>query len=865
MEGKLNTPSVIASLMGLDELPPQQTSYTQGKVLSDDYLRKTASIGLIERSSLHGGRLYRKAAEKRCGLEHVFDSNICKTNKESALSNSDVKSDPNRVRAQFSFGRQKNLYAKKHLSIDKKLCCVAEPSDILEDLHVTGENSLGHFNHSNLSTKQLHDSKALQLHLRSGHATTPIITRDTYYRESEPCKQSRKALTDRTVLRSIQKPENDYGESDIVYVKELLKTHSELKDKASNFSLRIVVLKPNSRKAQKSATNLLLFRSDMICQPGDPEYREDGELLKSECRELNIKLTETEDRTSDMEPPKYILRDPRQVSKEAAQEERKNTSNIPGALGSKAKVKVDDSSLNLPEALMTSSQGSFHWEKGQRISNPFPTGSFISREAKKQIFERWKTTKSFEEVEVSGRRCTLGQMFAIHDGKARPRSMYSKLGKNCLTSALCPRKENSKLGSSVLSSKIGSTNEYIRKLPSPKLLKNSSTATEDTRLNPGSGAFQSWSLGQKEVTDNHHKLNSKNFYKEDCLESRDSGVSCEKRHYFPGADLENSRDQFSSCNILRSDSDDNLPLKVNWVVRDDLEDMQADDHSSLDVWDNLTQKKTSYDSLRGELIHRCTSNDSELAMKLREINQPSPDSVLEPPFKQENLSSFEFFDSPISDLSGLAMKLQLLNPGSEETNSEASGMAVSSDADTEKESVKFSWDNGKLWEPLRPEESRDFSYLIDVLDEANLCGYIPDMGSETWQGKESPVSPSVFEALEKKYGKQTSWQKSERKLLFDRISSGLKEILDSCMNFRMLVKPLRRRFNATLRRNDIEEELWMLLISQEREVAKDLSEKVLGKEMKWLELEDDVSIICREIVDFLFDELATEVYSNESI
>lgn len=211
------------------------------------------------------------------------------------------------------------------------------------------------------------------------------------------------------------------------------------------------------------------------------------------------------------------------------------------------------------------------------------------------------------------------------------------------------------------------------------------------------------------------------------------------------------------------------------------------------------------------------------------------------------------------------MKLQLLNPNSEETRSEGSGMAVSSDEETEKGSVDLSQDNEKLWGPLRTEESRDFSYLIDVLDEANLCGLVPDMWCETWQGKESPVSPSVFEALEKKYGKQTSWQKSERRLLFDRINFGLREILYSCMDFHMSEKPLRRRLNATLTRDDIEEELWMLLISQEKEVAKDLSEKVLGREIWWLELEDDISIICRELVDFLFDELAAEMCSSESI
>lgn len=188
-------------------------------------------------------------------------------------------------------------------------------------------------------------------------------------------------------------------------------------------------------------------------------------------------------------------------------------------------------------------------------------------------------------------------------------------------------------------------------------------------------------------------------------------------------------------------------------------------------------------------------------------------------------------------------------------------MAVSSDQDSEKGSADLFQTYEKSWGPSRPEESRDFSYLIDVLDEATLFGLNLHTWCETWHETEYPLSSSVFEALEKKYGKQTSWLKSERRLLFDFINSGLRAILDSYMDSRLSGKPLRRRFNATLRKNAIEEELWMLL-TQEKEAEKDTSEKDFGSELKWLELEDDISIICREIAEFLFDELATEMCST---
>lgn len=207
------------------------------------------------------------------------------------------------------------------------------------------------------------------------------------------------------------------------------------------------------------------------------------------------------------------------------------------------------------------------------------------------------------------------------------------------------------------------------------------------------------------------------------------------------------------------------------------------------------------------------------------------------------------------------MRLEILNSKSEETNSECSGMNVSSDEDNNQESstdVVPKYDI-KLWELSGPQESRAFSYLVDVLDEANLSDRNLDNLYETWLSTKYPVDPSLFEALEKKYGKQVSWLKSDRRLLFDRINSGLKEIMDSFMDIQISGKPLRRRFHPTLRRDEIEEELWTLLLDHENEVSKDLSEKALGREMKWLDFGEEISIICREIEEALFNELVAEL------
>ena len=150
------------------------------------------------------------------------------------------------------------------------------------------------------------------------------------------------------------------------------------------------------------------------------------------------------------------------------------------------------------------------------------------------------------------------------------------------------------------------------------------------------------------------------------------------------------------------------------------------------------------------------------------------------------------------------MQLQLLKSDSEETNSEGARMVVSSTENSGDGSVDLSAENKKLVGLFRAEESRDFSYLVDVLDEAGFYGNRLELGFEKWHSMECPLSPSVFEMLEKKYGEQSSWEKSERRLLFDRVNSGLKEILQSCFDLITWVKPLRKKFNLLQSREVIE-------------------------------------------------------------
>ncbi|XP_022939270.1 uncharacterized protein LOC111445239 isoform X1 [Cucurbita moschata] len=241
---------------------------------------------------------------------------------------------------------------------------------------------------------------------------------------------------------------------------------------------------------------------------------------------------------------------------------------------------------------------------------------------------------------------------------------------------------------------------------------------------------------------------------------------------------------------------------------------------------------------------------------LEEAYQPSPVSVLEPLFQEETLSRSES-----SGVNGrdLMKQLELLTSDSSETNSEEYDLFVSSDDDDGGQgSICSSDEIDNITSTFKFKDRREFSYLVDVLREA---GFNLEKGYASWHSEERHViSPSVFETLEKKLGEQISWRRSERELLFDRINSGLVELFESFVGVPEWAKPVSRRFRFRSLLGDkmIEEEVWIVLDRQEREVKKDLVDEEFGKEIGWIDLGGEIDSICRELERFLVNELVAE-------
>ncbi|KAL6011225.1 hypothetical protein ACLOJK_001670 [Asimina triloba] len=251
----------------------------------------------------------------------------------------------------------------------------------------------------------------------------------------------------------------------------------------------------------------------------------------------------------------------------------------------------------------------------------------------------------------------------------------------------------------------------------------------------------------------------------------------------------------------------------------------------------------------------------------KEAEQPSPVSVLEPAFEVETSSS-ECFERVSADLHGLRMQLQLLRLETAEVSTEGSDFNVSSDEEPgESCSSGFMEDKGELSVLFRDAESRDFSFLLDVLSDSGFHDANHEILLAPWYSLELPISPGTFDVLEKKYGGQEIWPKSERRLLFDLINSALAEVLGQHKGRRPWMKQRGRRARVAVGHNaGFADAVWELVVQlgKERSSDSDTAEKALGRADRWLELGDDIEGIGKEIEELMMGELLQEVFCGLS-
>ncbi|XP_028801479.1 uncharacterized protein LOC114756710 [Neltuma alba] len=334
------------------------------------------------------------------------------------------------------------------------------------------------------------------------------------------------------------------------------------------------------------------------------------------------------------------------------------------------------------------------------------------------------------------------------------------------------------------------------------------------------------------IKDEASRLIHDNISKENVASHNSSvyGQVADERTDAVGRPLGNPRIQVSETRacILLEDSDSSSHTSYASIQREESEFLQEDDSVYLVCSDVKTDSVGSFD----------------------EAHEPSPISVLEPPFGEDvsfgsdslKFAGDDLYDSPEMDNEGL-------------------GFSVSSDEDCLERSAGDLEEKQDFVGFLRAEESREFSYVVEVLTEAGLSNTNLYTDFCTWHSLQCPISRSIFENLEMKFGKQSYWKRSDRMLLFDRINLSLLEILQPCMCIPAWEKPVSRWLNAEPSYDMMEEQLWELLVAQEKEAKKDSADKMHVEGNSWIELRYDIEDIVRQVVQFLMEELEEETIS----
>ncbi|THG20436.1 hypothetical protein TEA_009295 [Camellia sinensis var. sinensis] len=238
---------------------------------------------------------------------------------------------------------------------------------------------------------------------------------------------------------------------------------------------------------------------------------------------------------------------------------------------------------------------------------------------------------------------------------------------------------------------------------------------------------------------------------------------------------------------------------------------------------------------------RCPVPEPPSPGSSKDADHPSPVSVLEIPFTEEISSGSECFERVSADLQGLRMQLKLLKMESGAYTDE--GMLMSSDKDDE----------------IFEDDSFECSYLIDVLIDSGFEDADPDMIIATWHSPDCPLGPGVFDNLEKKYCNET-WLRSERRLLFDLINTGLVEIFQWLINPHPWVKLLTRKVGPPeWQKHGLKYEVRDFLENEEKKAREEVTERLLDREMLWLDSGDGIDAIGKEIEKLLIDDLIAEV------
>lgn len=533
MESRQRTPSVIARLMGLDELPPQEPVHKPQRVLSESYLHRVASIGVREKQYINNS--LRMNFEEQKEFRNSFPVlETLKRDEHLHLSDEKGKANLGPLVSKVAFTRQKYMNTKC-TSLDEKLQ-TSEKIEVLSDVI---------------------DSKNDQVpkYLPEGNLKSSCTS---FSSGVENCRKS-VTKTGSGYCNSVQKQKNGI----VKFSNEELSLNfhkfptSQLM--LNNPCTRIVVLKPKHGKDENCATFCSSASSNESSQSGDNYIRDfhtpgSGRI----CFEVNgRKNLETNGEPTRQRPI---------VSRELLEELTGRTRykiNFSTRL-SRIESRGGNTSAIKYKVLMPPSS-SFPDCKNCYQSNS-NSDAYVTSEAKKRLLEHLKMNKR-PEVGLASRGSILREMLAMPYHKLRPRSHKpGRHGKKDLDlSKFSTRKSKHE---AFCSEWYLGQREYISQAQHKSMKHNNKDSSEHSYTKHRHEKFQSIPC-----------LNFKG-----CPSIKDgSEVLDNLKNTIEGdqSDLKFLNPHFSSCSISCSNMEDSNSLQVARVMKNNPGDENVSEQNKL--------------------------------------------------------------------------------------------------------------------------------------------------------------------------------------------------------------------------------------------------------------------------------------------
>ncbi|KAM3731261.1 hypothetical protein ACB098_12G149500 [Castanea mollissima] len=760
---KHNPPNVVAKLMGLDALPHLQPDSAAQRNHARGYSRRSLSHSGIplgswqqEEGFSDKGMLcevYQSPEQKECKDVYEIWQQSEKTNCRRDKSPQKGRHNDNINEKNMAFVRQ-NFMEVKRLSTDERLRESKEYQDALEVLSSNKDLFLKFLQEPNsLISRHLYDLKSI--------LPPPETKRITVLRPSKMVDNDKFVGSGKKNDKQIKKPAKVnqavmWDKGDPGYSPSSV---NQKVDESPFQPTRIVVLKPSPGKSQdiKAVVSSPPLSPKILHGESFYEEAEDTEIIES--REMAKKIT-------------------RQMRENLMGHRRDETlhssvfsNGYTGDESSFNKSETEYAAGNLSDSEVMSPSPRHSWDYINRYGSPYSTSSFsrascspessVCREAKKRLSERWAMMASHgtsqEQRHARRSSSTLGEMLALSDTKKSvgsedkdsnkeqdPRESVSCVTNNLNKEGVVDSPKNLLRSKSVPASSMAYGARLNVEVSDSEVVKTH-VPKELTKAKGMKSSFKG------KVSSLFFSRNKKSN-KDKCAESQ-------------------TKDEANFASPETSAS----PLHPHGVISDDASQCVNDGRFCPDP--HVTSGKSSPDLTSMGQKHGIVSCEAGLSVTKpgnvsENQDQPSPISVLEPPFEDDN-ATLESSGRLLPIRSNLIDKSPPIESMAR-TLSWDDACAETATPYTLKPSVS----------PGTEEEEQDWLGLVQTLlsvagleDEVQLESF-----SARWHSLESPLDPSLrdkYASLHDKEllheAKRRQWR-SNRKLVYDCVNAALMEI-----------------------------------------------------------------------------------------